>query len=323
MDKSRQFRLIRIARRVISEGAKVLMPVNRILTNRTIRSCEGRLQPIFIIGAPRTGSTLLYQIITYVFRVSYISNFIALFHHSLYLGFLLNEILFGERSNNSFKSWHGLTNGLHSPNECGQFWYNWLPSDKHYVSKGSVAENAIKSIRSNIFAISSKYQRPLVFKNMNAGLRMGIISEIAPNSKFILIDRDPLFTSQSILIVRKMLYGDYCKWWSLMPKNYPELRGLEFCEQVVKQIYYVKKQIHIDSVFFPGNNIMKTNYNELCSFPEQIIERLHTFLGMDVKLRRNLVLPEFALNNRQTLGNDIFLKLQAEIEKLDWNDYTS
>ena len=44
-------------------------------------------QPIFIIGAPRTGSTIFYQTLTNQLNVLYINNFICLLNKNLFFGF--------------------------------------------------------------------------------------------------------------------------------------------------------------------------------------------------------------------------------------------
>ena len=75
------------------------------------------LFPIFIIGAPRSGSTLLYQLLVKHTRVGYISNLMSLFPHKM--------ITLAEYT----KAWHGSRNlkksnlgyiaGLFSPSEAG------------------------------------------------------------------------------------------------------------------------------------------------------------------------------------------------------------
>ena len=71
-------------------------------------------QPIFIIGAPRTGSTLLIQSIAKALDVGYLTNL-----HCKFYGFpSLVEYLLKQTSkkrNFSFYSIHGSTKGFNSP----------------------------------------------------------------------------------------------------------------------------------------------------------------------------------------------------------------
>src|SRR6056297_1278708 len=77
-------------------------------------------QPVFIIGAPRTGSTILYQALTNLYDVLYIDNLVCRFHRNLFLGFRVSNRIYGAKPHNSFSSYHGRTRGGHSPSECGQ-----------------------------------------------------------------------------------------------------------------------------------------------------------------------------------------------------------
>ena len=88
-----------------------------------------KIPPIFIVGAPRTGSTIVYQLITQYFDTIYFNNLVHLARENTYFGFWLSNKFFKENPHNSFKSNHGdtLTGGLHAPSEGGQIWQKWLP----------------------------------------------------------------------------------------------------------------------------------------------------------------------------------------------------
>ena len=53
------------------------------------RDFKPKYQPIFIIGAPRTGSTILYQTITNQLDVLYIDNMICALNKNLFFWFLV------------------------------------------------------------------------------------------------------------------------------------------------------------------------------------------------------------------------------------------
>ena len=48
---------------------------------------EPEYQPVFIIGSPRSGSTILYQLITNYLDVLYVDNLINLSRGNLFFGF--------------------------------------------------------------------------------------------------------------------------------------------------------------------------------------------------------------------------------------------
>ncbi len=60
--------------------------------------------PIFIIGAPRTGSTILYQTLTNKLDILYIDNLVDKFHRNLFFGFWLSSKLYKHKPHNCFTS---------------------------------------------------------------------------------------------------------------------------------------------------------------------------------------------------------------------------
>jgi hypothetical protein len=280
-------------------------------------------QPVFIIGAPRTGSTILYQMLTNKFNVLYIDNLVDQFHRNFYFGFCLSEKAFKHSAHNCFKSKHGntLECGLRAPSESGGFWYRWLPKEHHYISKGSLPDRAVNEMRGNIFSVMNKFDKPLLFKNLNAGQRLGLISEIAPNAKFIYVKRDPMYTAQSIYKAKQKVGIQPDQWWSVKPKNYKDLLKLNPHEQIVKQIFFLEKQIEEDAKLFPKENFKTVQYLDFCNNTDQFIKNVGPFLGKDIRERQDAKRAEIRLNEKQSLPDEDFAKFEKEISKLDWCNY--
>lgn len=273
-------------------------------------------QPIFIIGAPRTGSTILYQTITNLFDVLYVDNLVCKFHQNFFFGLWLSDKIYGNKPHNNYKADHGDTKkyGYHAPSECGQFWYRWLPKDHHYIEADEIPEEKLEEIRREVTAVVNYFDKPLVFKNLNAGQRIKILAKIFPKAYFINIKRDPLFNAQSILLAKRKLGIPDAKYWSIMPKNIRELEVInDPYEQIIKQIYFLRKCIDNDKNlvkkdrFFELNfeNINMDNINDLCK-------------TIGIKNKYNFVSPTF--NTKETyklLENEIF-KIKKVIRELEW-----
>lgn len=278
-------------------------------------------QPVFIIGAPRTGSTILYQLITNYLDVIYMDNLCHIFYRNPFFGFWLSNILFGNKSHNSFKSIHGETYGLHSPSEFWKFWYRWLPRDKKYIAKGQISSCSLEEIKRNLFSIINKYDKPLIFKNLYMSLRLGMISEIAPNAKFIFIKRDPLFVAQSLILGREKVNKNLNDWWGIRPKNIDKLRELPLAEQVVKQIFYIEKQIYEDSKYFSENNFITIRYEELCNKSIYIINKIREFIP--VKFKKNVSVKNIKIkySRDKNIKDRNFKEIENEVQKHEWESY--
>jgi hypothetical protein len=313
-------------RALFLKSAECLSPIVRVFEKDKIRryaSMGHNHWPIFIIGAPRTGSTLLYQLLTNAFDVLYIDNLTHYFYKNIFFGFWLSNRLFHQRIHHSFTSKEGRTSGLHSPSECGDFWYRWLPRDKHYIARAEMSSLAVQEMQQNIYSLMNRYDRSILFKNLNAGLRLGMLSEVTPNARFIWIKRDPRFVAQSILKTRVTVSGSREKWWSLMPKDHAELRNLSYHRQIVMQIYSVEKQIMQDLSLFSDKSCMVIDYADLCQNSEKTIKTVQEHIGCEINVRNRPVTSNIRYNEKDTFEKDIVEKLNTEIKRLDWKAYSN
>ncbi len=278
-------------------------------------------QPVFIIGAPRTGSTILYQTLTNQLDVLYVDNITCRFDKNFFFGFWVSDKLYKQKAHNCFKSNHGDTTkcGLHAPSECGGFWYRWLPTNKHFIDYEDITDEMVKKIREEITTVINYFDKPIVFKNLNAGQRLRLLSRCFPKAKFIFMKRESIFTAQSILKAKRKVDIADNEFWSVMPKNYKILEKLNSYEQIIKQIYYIERQIIEDSKLFTKDSFLSIDYKDLGNNFNDTFERCKNFINVenknyfekaDIKLTEKLILNESEVN-----------KLNKEIKKLDWKNY--
>jgi len=262
--------------------------------SRPVVSSNRALAPTFIIGAPRTGSTILYQALTNTYNVCYIDNLTCKWHRNLLFGMWLSDKTFSDRPHNNFLAQNGDTGryGNHAPSECGNFWYRWLPKDRHFIDYHEVKAGMVKKIRKEVDAVMHYFGKPMLFKNLNAGQRLRLLVKVFPWSKFIFIRRDPRLVVRSILNSRKKAMIRPGQWWSIMPPNYKELIALPPLEMAAAQVYYLEKQIKTDLALFPSKNIREIHHRDLS--PE-LIHSIGTWMGATP--RSHGVFPEFIKDN--------------------------
>ena len=303
--------------------AKLVSPAVSMFSPIPVEEGFTDAKPVFIIGAPRTGSTILYQLLTNELDVTYIDNFVDIFHRNFLAAFKLSSRLFGSKPHNCFKSVHGNTwkCGLHAPSECGEFWYQWLPRDRHYITAEDVSDKTIEEIRNNINAPLAHFKKPFVFKNMNAGLRLKLLHKTNPDAKFIFVKRDPVDTAISILNVREKIHGTIDKWWSLIPPGYEELLTMRPVGQVVRQIYRIEKQIISDLKIFPDESTIEVNYMEIMSSYKDVMETLRNFTGESTQYRQGAANPN--LREQKDSTHELRNEIETTVKDLDWDDYTS
>lgn len=256
-------------------------------------------QPIFIIGAPRTGSTIFYQALTNVANVCYFNNIVGYFYQTPLVGALRSKLRFGSEAHECFSSQYGATTPSNAPSECGEFWYRWLPKDRHYIGEEDLATIDIDRIRKEITAYTNFFNKPLVFKNLNAGQRIALISQLFPNAKFIICNRQREYTLRSILKARFKNGIEQSEWWSIKPKNYLNLLKLQEVEMCLQQILHLEKQIETDTkIFIDNSNVFSIQYNELSN---QNIYDIVDELGL--QKRKKYTFPVFVQDNKSDFSN--------------------
>lgn len=304
----------------------IISPFVRIWERQYIQSYaakELKHQPVFIIGAPRTGSTILYQILSNQLDVTYVDNLICRFHRNFFAGCWLSDKVFKQRAHDCFTSENGDTSssGLRAPSECGEFWYRWLPSDRHFLDDDEIKVEMVEGIRQEITAVINYFDKPILFKNLNAGQRLRLLHQCFPYAKFIVVNREPLYTAQSILLAKRKLGLADSEFWSIMPRNVDKLRPLSAYEQITKQIYFLKRQIYNDQKLFSDNSFLEVEYSDLENEFGVIQSRCRSFIGADA--RSKYVAPDINIVEKRKLDDQEISNFETEIEKLDWVNYRS
>jgi hypothetical protein len=221
--------------------------------------------PIFVVGAPRVGSTLLFQILVHQFEVAYISNIMAAIpSHMLKLCRLFPQVA-DSTPGEIRESDLGYVPGLRGPNEAGAIYRKWFESEN--------TEQHKRLVRSTVSKISEVTGKPLLSKNQFNSLRIDSIYRILPESHYIFLVRDPIMVAQSLLIAREKEYGDMNHWWSLKPPNWQSIVNKAPAYQVIWQVLstnsFVRKKIEEYQLRY--SNI---NYYDLCTKPESIVKQL-------------------------------------------------
>lgn len=222
-----------------------------------------RHPPILIVGAPRSGSTLLYQALVQGFDVGYLSNR----HCRLWGAPSLVERTRRSSPRASFDSRFGQTSGPDAPSECGPFWYRFFRRRPQYVPLGEADPQQLRRLRAAVRALGDAAGRPLVFKNLLCTLRLEPIGTALPEAVFVAIRRDLVANAASVLEARKTLHGNYDTWWSAEPPEVDDLRALPAHEQAVEQVRRIEALVDRDRERLGAHRFLELRYEELCDDP--------------------------------------------------------
>ncbi len=256
---------------------------------------EMEYPPIFVVGPPRSGSTLAIQLITEAIDIAYFSN-----RHAKYFGIpFIIEKYFNpclNRPIGDFSSTHGRTQGAYSPSEAGNWWYRFFRKEPSYVSLEDADPSKMKKFRKSTALFVKAAKKPIIFKNMYETVRMQPIKKYIPESLFIVLHRNEIDNGHSLLETRYKVYGNYQTWWSVKVPGKDYLEKCSPGEQVIEQVRGLHDVVQNDlkEMQVDPKEILNMSYEKLCEKPEEVIGELQNFLsenGVSVK-RRAKGIPE-------------------------------
>ena len=274
-----------------------------------------RHPPIFILGAPRSGSTLAIQVLTDALDFGYISNC-----HCRWFGApALAERLFHQTANrpkSDYSSSHGITSGIHAPAECGEWWYRFFRRAPPYVALADVEPRKMYEFRRAVAALTNAFDRPILFKNLYASLRIQPIAHYLPESLFIVINRNEVDNGHSLLEARLKRFGSYQPWLSVEPPDAERLKTLPAHEQVINQIRHTYTTIDFDlkQAGVSPSRRFDLVYEEFCDDPASAVNSLQAFLvrnGCYVKDRRVAIPVSFVRRSHVRIDAQVY---QAMVE---------
>ncbi len=276
-----------------------------------------RFPVVFIVGAPRSGTTLLAQILSQTALFSYVSNFVARFWMAPYIGTLIEDSLgiHKSESHEPFVSRFGVTKSWTGPHEFGYFWSRWFHfNETHKLTIRALGEIDRHTLLKELAAIESVYNKPLFFKNLTCGLQMAFLGELIEKSLFVLCHRHPVYNMQSLMMARKSIFGDRHHWCSLRPKEYPELLSLSPYEQVAGQVYYTLKDVEANSSSLGPDRFLEIRYEDLCSQPRVELNKILDVLrkhGVSINPKPDAIPEQFNSTNNQRVSDEEFQQLYS------------
>ena len=284
---------------------------------RKFENLSFNYSPIFIIGAPRSGTTILYQTITNYLDLLYTDNLTFLTRENPYLGINLSQMIFKDKPHNKFISYYGntLNQGLHAPNQTPVFLLNHR---NIFSSNKIILEKKHEEISIFLKAITNKYQKPFIAKGAEIINNLDAFKKLLPDAKYIIIKRDPFFIAQSLFLSIKDL-GDFENIWlkTIKLNKHEKTEQLTIHEKIVYYIHNIYENI-VNSPIDADKKII-VDYEEIKN-PSLLIEYVRRFIDKRVKYRENIEInSEFNISDNIRISHEDSVKFKKVISKLNWS----
>lgn len=285
---------------------------------------------VFIVGCPRSGSTLLMQWMANSGYFAAPDNFLSRFYRSPYVGQLIKDMLFDPRYafrdeladllplSPDYHSSLGKTKGTLAVNEFYFFWRELFSIPVHYPTLSEADSFNLSKARYELDRLISYVQKPFLCKGLMFNQVLSRVAEWFPEAVFLHLRRESFFTAQSLLMARETFYQDRKQWYSFQIPEHEQLKSCSPFEQVAGQVTYTEAAVSRQLAAMPKHRYLTIQYEELVANPEAVWRHLKEQPLLQPTLaERPYGGPEkFEQKNVLRLSSDEAADLETALDKL-------
>lgn len=227
--------------------------------------------PLFILGLPRTGTTLVYQYVVHRLRVAYFTNGVGDHPYAPVATTWLQARVHPEYRSD-FASEYGKVVGPMAPREAGAFWLRFFPRDD-YVDAG-VPLARRRALEATVAGVERVFAGvSFVNKNVRHQQWLLALAAVFPRAAFLVVERPAADVAISVLRAR-LRQPDPRAWWSVRPDCHERLGGLPLAVQVAGQVLALRDRLDRDLSRLDARRVVRISYAAFCARPEELIARI-------------------------------------------------
>lgn len=294
----------------------LLTPLDLLLALRERRLYAAAAPParpqLFVCGPPRSGTSLVTQVLLAHLPVTYLSNIAALFPRAPLAAEGLFRPLVGHWRP-AFHSYYGRVAALAGPNDSLQLWDRWLGPDRTRARESLSAEEAA-ALRQFFGAVEQRSGRPFIGKNNNLNLQAAAVGRALPTARFLCLSREPLFLAQALLRARREIHGD-----DRVPYGLPSPgagAGSDPVESVCHQVVHHLRGARAQQAALGRDRFRFLGYEEFCADPAGAVHSVARELGIaQGEIRPVAPATRFSPSNTVRLPAAEFARLEAALAR--------
>jgi len=290
---------------------------NMLSATHTLRNA-----PTFIIGPPRSGTTLLGQMVCHALDVSYIPNLAIRMRKNyikrppVVLATWLAKILgYTENKHETYESYYGSSTNLGGSSDSDFIWRNVLPMG--YLYKGTLNHQQKRYIYRITSGIEKIFEyRPFVDKCVGHSLRIPELIDIFPDVLFVRCRRNPLSVAQSVYFGRTRNEQARNTWLTPHARGFDKLFKKNLLEQCAGQQNIFDKDIDEGLAELPEDRWIEVDYDNVCTQPQIELERVMALMNRHgIEVQQTHRLPDnFPHSNYRRVNKDVYEDLIKYLE---------
>jgi hypothetical protein len=235
---------------------------------------------LLVVGAPRSGTTLLVQWLAASGQFAYPTNLLSRFFGAPYIGALVQRLITDPKFNfgneleiaatgpTTFSSELGKTRGLLEPNEFWYFWRRFFPIDQaQRLGADELARVDVAGFLAGLGALQAAYEKPWCMKGILLQFHLEFLHHHIPQVLFLFTTRGLAHNAQSLYEARLKYFGDPAAWFSVRPPGWEALRDREPLYQVTGQVVATNQDIRDQLSRLPAECWIEVEHERFCREP--------------------------------------------------------
>lgn len=265
---------------------------------------------IFVCGAPRSGTTVVYQTLVSHLPVAYFSNLTGLFPRSPLTAQRLLARFVG-RTTSTYHSFYGRTQGLAGTNDALYLWDRWLGSDRSRIPT-ELPDDRGRAMAAFFSACDALFDLPLVNKNNSLNLSAHLVARCLPHARFICMTRNRRQLAQSLYRARCDIHGEpQAPYGAAQPQA--AAAACDPVRSVCEQVAFYEKVNHQQRARLGEDRFWVVSYEEFCRAPETLVRRVAREALGDEQLVIGQPPARFEVSTRDRVSGDVAARIDAEL----------
>ncbi len=222
------------------------------------------LRPVFIVGLPRSGTTVFYRTLARHPHFAWISPATR----------KLTRWYWPCRMQRLFRN-HRL------PVEAPRVWRKGRRAENDALLGRDVTPPLRRYYRKIVESQMRLADAPrFLSKHPRNGLRIPFFMEIFPEATFLHVIRDGRAVAESILRYRRRAGSEH-RWWGMKPPGWEQMASLSPCEQIGWQWAECVRRIRADGRRLPSGRYHEVRYETFCEQPETTLHAVAESCRLD------------------------------------------
>ena len=231
-----------------------------------------------ITGLPRSGTTILLQLLARTGRVGYPSNVMAFFHRAPWVGARLQAQLALAGPTLSMSSLGGRTREPLDPHEFGYFWRRVCGHSSNSLER-DLEPPPYSDVQAELDAVAAVFEAPVVYKNFLALAHTDEMRAGLDRMRFLVVERNLVDVAASLLSLRAQIGAGPDDAIGVQTGS----RGISpgtLVDRVARQVVDLDRRQRACG-FSGADDTLVVSYDALSANPRAEVGRALAFLGAD------------------------------------------